>query len=176
MDRQKAIDRFREQADRFSQLALVTDHEIRELFGKEVAAAITYLDDFGRGQSLCSRCRGTCCADIACELYSPKLGSCPIYDFRPMVCRFHFCHSFDAAGKSQIIELRDIFLGCLETVRNRPNAKRMSIDIPPFGEACAELITASRHLLAAAGQDRIDARHAAEQILEEARRFRFPGS
>ena len=74
----------------------LTDEEFEELFGAEISAVTRLLNETSREK--CSACRGKCCRDIGCKLYSEKFGYCPIYDIRPRECRYHFCHDiFQAA-------------------------------------------------------------------------------
>ena len=68
----------------------LTDGEFEALFGAEIFAVTRVLNE--AAQEKCSACRGKCCWDIGCKLYSEKFGCCPIYDIRPRECRYHFCH------------------------------------------------------------------------------------
>src|SRR5512136_2523704 len=92
VDETKAIANFVEAVGRFSQVALLTDEEVGELFGAETAAALAAFDTYSEKTGLCASCGGVCCREIGCEVYSPLFEECPIRATRPLLCRFHFCH------------------------------------------------------------------------------------
>lgn len=78
----------------------ITQAEFEDIFGAEISAVTQVLNEASRER--CSACGGKCCRDIGCELYSEKFGYCPIYDIRPRVCRYHFCHAiFEEAPLSK---------------------------------------------------------------------------
>jgi hypothetical protein len=78
----------------------LTEEEFEELFGKEISRIARVLSEIAKDK--CSLCRGKCCREIGCGLYSEKFSSCPIYEIRPRECRFHFCHEvLDEAQLSQ---------------------------------------------------------------------------
>ncbi|RLC91140.1 MAG: hypothetical protein DRI39_10720 [Chloroflexi bacterium] len=140
MDKGKAIGTFLAHVDRHGQLLLLTDAEMEELFGREVASILAELERFSQEENVCSGCGGDCCRDIGCELYAPGFDRCPIYQVRPIVCRLHFCHRFDGAYKSMVIELRDIFLGCFRAVELWNGAYLKWLDVPPLAGAAPELV------------------------------------
>ena len=67
----------------------LTEGEFEELFGREIARVTRVLSEIAADR--CSVCRGKCCREIGCGLYSEKFSYCPIYEIRPRECRFHFC-------------------------------------------------------------------------------------
>ena len=67
----------------------LTDEEFEVLFGAEIAGLIRTLSALSKQK--CLECRGKCCQEVGCKLYSDKFTSCPIYEIRPSVCRYHFC-------------------------------------------------------------------------------------
>ncbi len=78
----------------------LTEGEFGELFGREIARITRVLSEIAKDK--CSVCKGKCCREIDCGLYSEKFSSCPIYEIRPRECRFHFCHEvLDEAQLSQ---------------------------------------------------------------------------
>jgi hypothetical protein len=78
----------------------LTDEEFKELFGADISSVTLVLNETGRKN--CSACRGKCCRDIGCRLYSEKFRYCPIYQIRPRECRYHFCHEiFEEAPLSK---------------------------------------------------------------------------
>jgi hypothetical protein len=171
MDRGKAISNFLSRVDEFGQLLLVTDEEVVKLFGEEVVAALAELDRFNLTDGICSNCGGDCCHDMGCELFAPMFKRCPIYDLRPIICRLHFCHRFDAEGKSLVIELRDIFFGCFRAVDFWDSTNLRSLDVPPLAGASPELMAALSPTVAAARQGNLDPEHAAQLICRQAKDY-----
>ena len=68
----------------------LTDQQFEALFGREIARITRILNRVAREK--CSACKGACCQQIECRLYSEKLSACPIYEIRPRECRYHFCN------------------------------------------------------------------------------------
>jgi len=135
MDTAAAVASFAAGAVGLAGLPLVTDGELRRLYGEEVIAAVARLELLEREQGICSRCGGQCCADIGCELYSPHWSSCPIHQWRPIACRLHFCHRFRGEAQSLALELRDVFLGSLSAAESRGDGVSRVLDCPPLGAA-----------------------------------------
>lgn len=67
----------------------LTDEEFEALFGAEIAGLIRDIDELSKQK--CLECRGKCCQEVGCRVYSDKFASCPVYEIRPSVCRYHFC-------------------------------------------------------------------------------------
>ena len=103
-------DNVSERLQGLSEMPFVTDAQVEDLFGRAVSQALSFLDRISAEQGICSSCRGKCCQEIKCELYLEDFQGCPIYDRRPLICRFHYCHRFGKEHKSLIIELRDLCL------------------------------------------------------------------
>jgi hypothetical protein len=172
MDKGKAIDRFLSRADQLGQLLLVSNDEVEKLLGEEVAAALAEMESFSHEQQLCSQCGGDCCRDIGCELYAPQFSQCPIQDLRPLVCRLHFCHRFDAAYKSLVMELRDVFLGCFQAVDLWDGSYLKWLDVPPLAGASPELISTLSHWVEKVRDGTLDPGQAVELIRREAEEYR----
>lgn len=68
----------------------LTDQQFEALFGSEIARITRILNRVARQE--CSACKGACCQQIECRLYSEQLNGCPIYEIRPRECRYHFCN------------------------------------------------------------------------------------
>lgn len=68
----------------------LTDEEFAQLFGEAISRVTRVLAE--TAESKCLVCKGKCCLEIGCGLYSGKFSFCPIYELRPRECRFHFCH------------------------------------------------------------------------------------
>lgn len=67
----------------------LTDEEFEQIFGKELSRITRVLTETAKNK--CSLCKGNCCREIGCGLYSERFSSCPIHEIRPRECRFHFC-------------------------------------------------------------------------------------
>jgi hypothetical protein len=66
-----------------------TDSEFEGLFGTQIAEATRMLARYAAG--ICQACAGECCRRIECEFYSHRFETCPIYEYRPIKCRFYYC-------------------------------------------------------------------------------------
>ncbi len=66
-----------------------TDAEFEAAFGAQAARAIGMLSRYAA--AACRDCGGECCRRIACEFYSSRFPTCPIFDCRPAKCRLYFC-------------------------------------------------------------------------------------
>lgn len=175
MDKAFAIDRFFSKFDGFSQLVFLTEEDILLLFGEEVAAALQYMEQHGARMGVCEGCGGQCCREIGCELYSTSFDSCPIHSVRPIVCRFHFCHKFDGAGKDWILALRDIYLGCHMAMDSIGNPLLDALDMPPLANAAPSFISAIDPLLRALGDGSVEPGLVREKLLAEAVKYRSRG-
>jgi hypothetical protein len=153
------------------QHALMTDEDVAELLGGEVGAAIARLDGVGRERRLCANCGGTCCSEIGCELFAPQLGRCPIHAYRPMACRLHFCALFGAEQRATIVELRDVFTGCVDALE-REGASSL-LEIPPLAVVCPELVAAATPVVERVRLGQLDPAIAAEEISLAAARSRW---
>jgi hypothetical protein len=140
MDKEKTVNNFLRHVDRLVRLPLITNAEMDCLYGEEMAAAVAKLDSFNRQEKTCERCQSRCCPACGCELYAPQFSRCPIYDFRPVVCRLHFCHQFNGAQSSLIRELTDIFFDSLATLERQGNAKVRLFDCPPLTRTAPDLV------------------------------------
>ncbi len=172
MDPAGKVERSMQEACRSGRVVLITGDEMGELFGQEVAASIAELDNFGREAGICASCGGACCADIGCELYVPQFGQCPIYEYRPLLCRFHFCYRFDAKSRDLVIRLRDFFLRCYTAVSCGDSAMAKSWNIPPLKEACPEFISAAGIWVEAVRDGKLHPERGVELILQEAEKYR----
>ena len=170
MDKDKAVSRFIQHAGELARLPLVTHGAVRQLYGEEVTSALSVLHRFDREEKVCARCHGECCRDIGCELHAPEFGSCPIHEFRPMACRLHFCHRFDAAGRDLVLGLRDIFLGSLEASESRASDVSRALDTPPLARCLPEFAAAASPWVQAVREGHLSPRRAARLIRREARK------
>ena len=106
IDKQRAVNAFLAQIGSLERLPFVSDVEFTRLYGEEVAATLAALDSANGDDGTCDDCGGKCCSAAGCELYSDQFNWCPIYAYRPVVCRLHFCHRFEVAGRQAVIDLK----------------------------------------------------------------------
>jgi len=172
VDETRAIATFMGAVGRFAQVALLTDGEVCDLFGKETVAALVAFDRYSEESDLCASCGGVCCREIGCEVYSPLFEECPIHATRPLLCRFHFCHRFDAVDKTLVIALRDIFLACYTAHQISSGTIAEAMSIPPLETACPVLVANIEPVLEAVREGKIDPRDGAESIRKEVERYR----
>jgi len=172
VDETRAIASFMDAVGRFAQMALLTDEEVRELFGPEVAAAIVAFDRYSEENGLCADCAGVCCREIGCEVYSPLFDECPIHATRPLLCRFHFCHRFDAADKTMVIALRDIFLACYQADQISRGTIAKSMSAPPLETACPAIVANIQPVMEAVTDGRVSPQEGVQSIRAEVDRYR----
>ena len=172
LDETRAIATFMEAVGRFAQVALLTDGEVRELFGEETAAALVAFDRFSDENGICASCGGVCCSEIGCEVYSPLFEECPIHATRPLLCRFHFCHCFDAVDKTSVIALRDIFLACYTADQISSGTIAKSMSVPPLEAACPALVANIQPMLDAVREGKLNPEDGADLIRKEVDRYR----
>ena len=110
MNTERAIENLIANLDRFPQLPFITDLELSQLFGQEVIQAIKFLEGINREHLICSACGGKCCQQMGCELFDEAFGECPVYEYRPVLCRLHYCEKFGDDQESLIRGLLDIFV------------------------------------------------------------------
>lgn len=92
------------------QLPFVTDREMQEILTAEVASTLHELDAVNGASGICSQCGGRCCDDMRCAAYAPEFGGCPIFDYRPFLCRFSYCFRFGSDKKEAAMALTNIAL------------------------------------------------------------------
>jgi len=171
MNKKKAVASFIEHVEQLSRLPLITDSEIYTLYGEEVAAAVVKMDRVNREEQICLNCQSRCCPVCDCELYAPQFGRCPIYDFRPVLCRLHFCHRFNTPGRSVVVELGDIFFDSLSAAEQAGSDKVRLFESPPLARHAAELTTATAPLVDAVRKGNLDPEQARKLIVQEAEKY-----
>lgn len=175
MDREKAISNFLERIEQLEQLPLITDLEMNWLYGEEVAAALSELESLNREKQICTECRDRCCQTCSCELYAPQFRQCPIYEFRPVVCRLHFCHRFQARGSPLIKELADIFFESLLAADREGSSRVRLFDSPPLSTTAPDFVAVTSPRVNAVRDGSLKPESAAELIRQEAGKYRIAG-
>jgi len=129
-------------------------------------------DSFSQDSGLCASCGGECCREIGCEVYSPLFQECPIHDTRPLLCRFHFCHRFDALGKGLVIALRDVFMACYTADQISRGTIARSMSVPPLDNGCPVLAANVQPVIESVRDGRITPDEGIDLIREEVERYR----
>ena len=109
MNTERTARNLRRSLETLPYLPFVTDEELEKRLELEVIQALNLLEKLNQAQGICSGCKGKCCEEMGCELFFPELDSCPIADYRPLLCRFHYCEKFGAEHEGLIKMLRDLF-------------------------------------------------------------------
>ncbi|MBI2848342.1 MAG: hypothetical protein HYX83_04120 [Chloroflexi bacterium] len=174
MNKQKAIATFLERLELLERLPLISDTEMEELYGVEVAAALAEMAHYDREYQVCARCEKRCCSVIDCELYAPQFSRCPVHHLRPVICRLHFCNRFPLADSPVMKELDDIFFESLLDADRVGNPRAKLFDCPPLGRLAPDLVTPAIPLVKAAGEGALAPQDAAEQIRRHAVKYCTP--
>jgi hypothetical protein len=174
MNKDGAINSFRKNINSLSRLPLITEPEMDMLFGEEVAQVLREISRLDRAEKICSNCRDRCCTLTKCELYTPRLNCCPIHDFRPVLCRLHFCARFHPENATIIRELGDIFVDSLIAAGHDGNPMVKWFDSPPLVPGCPELISAASPMVKEVENGLMVPEQAAKLILQEAEKHRVP--
>lgn len=138
----KAINRFLANVESVDHLPMVTDEDVSLLYGEEVAQSLEDLALYNKHSNICQDCSNKCCPLVNCELYHPSFSQCPIYPYRPAICRMHFCEKFPIGDISFIREFADIFLNSLIEARHQGSLKALLFDCPPLIEIAPGLVNA----------------------------------
>jgi hypothetical protein len=139
LDIGRAVGNFLKNFESLSRLPLITDAEMDHLFGEEVNSSITELEFLNQKEQLCRECTNRCCQLVHCEFYSYKFSRCPIYDFRPLLCRMHYCYNFPSEYRDLVKDLGDIFLDSLISIERPGNRNARLFDCPSFKSCAPEL-------------------------------------
>jgi len=169
----KAIRHFLRQAERFGQLLLVSDDEVAELYGEEVAAALTKLECIDKEKQICSSCGGYCCWNLACDLYAAGFHQCPVIDFRPLMCRFYFCDSFHTLENKLVTDLTDIFYNSFLALSAKDISKASDMISPLLAGASPELTVTLSTRLDEMRRGEIDPELSARLIRQEVEKYRI---
>ena len=171
MNTEYAVKTFLEQVKRLERLPLITDSEMRTLFGEEVAEVLDRLNRDNGEKQICQHCDNRCCQTINCEFHAPKFDQCPIHDYRPVVCRIHFCYRFDTGDNSIMEDLSNIFFDSLVAADRDGIPQVRLFDSPPLSRCAPELIAATSDWMNAVRDDKLDHIEAGRLISKEASKY-----
>jgi hypothetical protein len=167
-----AVSNFLKHFESLLRLPFITDAEMDVLFGAEVTAALKELDLYNQKEKLCHECHSRCCLLVKCEFYLPGFSRCPVYAFRPLLCRMHYCNKFAPVYKELVKTAGDIFLESLLAGEAINPRKIALLDSPPLGKLVTELVTAVKIHLTAFEESRLDEESALNAITLELERYR----
>lgn len=171
MNKEKAIGNFLERVEQLSHLPLITNLDMDNLFGEEVTAVLAELSRLDREEQICLHCQNRCCQTSSCELYATRFSQCPIHDFRPLVCRLHFCHRFHLADSSLVKELGDIFFDSLLAADRAGSTRVRFFDTPPLATSAPELIAVTSPWVNAVREGSLNPEYASKLVRQEAEKY-----
>lgn len=179
MDKEQAVENLIGNIDKFPQLPFITDLELGELFGQEVDQAFQFLEMINEEEKICSSCGGRCCQQMGCEFFAPAFVGCPIHEYRPLLCRFHYCEKFGQHQKSLIRELSDIVVAGVSRLEAQRGAiAAIELNMLLYGECrkpeepCPRLIEDISQIAADARGAEIDWEGAKRMLREEVQSYR----
>jgi hypothetical protein len=155
LDIEEAVQGFLRNYESLVRLPLISDSEMSRLFGEGVASALAELGIFNQEEQLCLHCGGACCRLVRCELYLPEMGCCPLHQYRPVLCRMHFCTKYARTYPWLVKEIGDIYLESLITAEKAGCKTIPLFDCPPLKKAApgmVELVSRSLAELREPGQ------------------------
>lgn len=165
--------------ERLPHLPFVTDTELEDNLDLQIVQALRLLDGINRAQSICSQCGGQCCRDMGCELFTAELGCCPIADYRPLLCRFHYCEKFGPEHETLIKWLRDLFAAAAshgEAGSRAVGALELNLLLlrtcRGADDPCPQLLENMCHITAAARSGEIGWQQAREQLNQQVEAYR----
>ena len=167
LDINRAVANFLKHFEGLSRLPLISDAEMLRLFGPEVIAGLAELERYNSQEKLCQECTARCCRLVDCELYAPDLGRCPIYSYRPVLCRMHFCQNFVPRYGALVKEAGDIFLESLLAAEKINGRRARFFDSPPLVQLVPRLVEEVLARISAVREKRLDEPSALKQIEAE---------
>lgn len=172
MDRQQAIANFEKNAKHLVRLPFVTNREMEQLYGEEFSKTLEKLNRLGREEQVCLGCPSCCCAEHSCEFYDPQFNQCPVFDFRPVICRVHFCERFKIADRSIITELSETFLYGVHSLAASGSARSLFFDPPPFARVIPGLVASISPWVSKVRAGKITPQYGRRHIRQEVSRYR----
>jgi hypothetical protein len=170
----KAIERFLANVESLNHLPFVRDEDMVQLYGEEVAESLVELTHYNNRAKTCQECSDKCCRLVNCELYHPVFSQCPIFPFRPAICRMHFCEKFPVGDISFIREFADIFLNGLIEARRRGSEKALLFDCPPLSKQVPGIVAAVLPWMNAVKEGQLNEASARALIFAEVERYYQP--
>jgi hypothetical protein len=164
LDVKEAVQRFLSQFERLSRLPFIADSEMEQLYGQEVTRGLAELNRFNQEKRICRNCQDRCCRLVDCELYSEAFSGCPVYPYRPVLCRMHFCNKFALEYPFLVKDLGDIFLDGLLAAQSINNRRVELLDSPPLSRFVPDLIAELKDKVTEVKENRLSEAAALEMI------------
>jgi hypothetical protein len=152
----RAINTFLRNVEGLSYLPFITDAEMTLLYGEEVTDSLAELARENIKIEICSHCQQKCCPLVKCELYDPGFSQCPVFEYRPPLCRMHFCDKFPIGDVSFIREFADIFLNSIIESQRQGSQKAALFDCPPLSRLAPEFVKNTSPWISAFKQGKMD--------------------
>ena len=160
--------------DRLVRLPLISDAEVEGLFSPILLHTLAQLRQYDLNEQICAACSERCCALIRCELYDPALGFCPAFNWRPLLCRMHYCHKFEAHWKAVKV-IGDIFLESLLAAERQGSRKMALFDSPALAPVAPELAKSILTLRMTYREGQLDKTAALRALQDAAENYRMVG-
>lgn len=170
----KAIDRFVASVGSLSRLPLMTDADMLQVYGTEVMESSAEMVKLNHEAGICSKCTKRCCPLVRCELYDASFSQCPVYDYRPAICRMHFCDKFSLEDSSFVKEYADIYINSLLEAKLEGSLKVDLFDSPPFVRYAPGFLATVKPYLDSFKTGSLKETEALRLINVEAEQFRTP--
>jgi hypothetical protein len=167
-----SISRFLANVEGLSRLPFMTDSEMLLVYGEEVVDSSTEMARYNHEAGLCSKCQKRCCPMVHCELYDTGFSRCPVYEYRPAICRMHFCEKFSVGDTSFVREFADIYINSLLEAKLEGSLKADLFDSPPLSKFAPEFLAAVAPSLDAFKTGNLIESDALRYINAEAEKFR----
>jgi hypothetical protein len=167
----KAINRFLASVEGLSRLPFMTDSDMLLVYGEEVMESSAEMARYNYEAGLCSKCPKRCCPMVHCELYDASFSRCPVYDYRPAICRMHFCEKFSVGDSSFVREFADIYINSLLEAKLEGSLKTDLFDSPPLSKFAPEFLAAVAPFLHAFKTGKLIESDALQYINAEAEKF-----
>ncbi len=140
LNKARAVENFAAGFRKMASLPFATDADIAAAYGAEVAEALKRLEANGRERNICRDCSQRCCELVRCEFYSPAFNLCPVQDYRPPLCRLHFCGRYGENQAALVKDLGDVFLDGLQAAARIDAARADLFDCPAFAPMVPDLV------------------------------------
>ena len=170
----KAVSRFVNNIEELTRLPLISDDDMLLVWGEDIAESIAELSRFNQQESICQSCKKSCCPLVHCELYFAGFSECPIFPFRPAICRMHFCERFAVSDISFVREFADIYLNSLLEAKLNGSKNVDLFDSPPLAKYASQLVAAAIPKIKAFQEGRADEASTLKLIRAEAASFLTP--
>jgi hypothetical protein len=171
-----AVRSFRQNVESLTRLPLLSEADFARLLGGEVVGACQAMSELNQEKRLCADCPKRCCPLVKCELYDTRFSQCPIFEFRPLICRLHYCDRFVLEDPSFIREFADIYVNGLIEAKMEGCQKINLFDSPPLARYALPFLKQIEPVLEDFRRSRIEEKTCLALLREEAEKFSTPNN